>query len=330
MTIYSQHANRGKTQILATYQGSAGVASSTVTSLNSPSLAAPIIDALNRVSALTTVPLSVWDGRDGGVNRYPRTHLAALTNRDSRDGLLNGAHSLWYEYTCRELHQALTDLDNALEAVPPPVLTAIEAELATEARELRDAWAEYSEGIPMPDTEGRREWEFGHPFVAYDGGMHVLSREVREQLDNLEKDISTKEREQAVADLRVLVTAYSQCSSEQATLDYAPLSIFTEPYDSNGYYLSVLAPEPGNEDAGSWEIEICRWEPDDPDDEECSSATGEPLIRCELPTSPDVAQLVGLLDKVEQHPGLLAKWAESPVGATLDETDLVVTRGRDS
>ncbi|MFJ5119648.1 hypothetical protein [Kitasatospora sp. NPDC088548] len=330
MTIYSQHANRGKTQILATYQGPGGVMSSTVTSLSAPALAAPIVEALNRISALVTVPVSVRDHRDRGVNRYPRTHLAALTNRDSRADLLSGSHSLWYEYICLQLHQALADLDDALAVVPPPVLTAIDAELATEARGLRDALAEYSEAIPVPASESRRDWEFGYPFVAYDGGMQVLSREVRERLDRLETDISSKERKQAVANLRVLVTAYSRCSSEQATLDYAPLSIFSEPYDSDGYYLSIFAPEPGDEDAKSWEIEIARWEPDDPDDEECSSATGVVAIRCELAVSPEAAQLTSLLDKVEQQADLLAKWAKSPVGAVLEGTELVVTRGRDS
>ncbi|MFB7475267.1 hypothetical protein [Kitasatospora sp. NPDC056184] len=120
------------------------------------------------------------------------------------------------------------------------------------------------------------------------------------------------------------------CALSDRQADYAPLSIFTEPYDSNGYYLLVLAPEPGNKDADSWEIEICRWEPDDPDDEECGSATGQPLIRCELPASPTAARLADLLDTVERQADLLAEWAESPVGATLDGTDLVVTRGRDN
>ncbi|WP_282202045.1 hypothetical protein [Kitasatospora fiedleri] len=329
MTIYSQHANRGKSQILATYQAPDGVASSTVTSLSSPALAAPIVDALNRISALATVPLSVYDRRDRGFNDYPRTHLGALTNRDTRAALLSGTHSLWYEYTCLQLHQALSDLDDAVTAVPPPVLIAVDAELATEARELRDAMAEYAEGIPAPETATRRCWEFGRPFVAHDGGMRMLSREVRKQLDLLEKGLSPKERKQAIEDLRVMVTAYSRCSSEQATLDYAPLSIFTEPYDSDGYYMSVHAPEPGSKKDDSWEIEIGCWEPDDPADEE-GSATTIAAIRCELPTSPDAAQLTDLLDKVEQRADLLAKWAESSVGATLDETEFVVTQGRDS
>jgi hypothetical protein len=137
-------------------------------------------------------------------------------------------------------------------------------------------------------------------------------------------------RRQMLDAVRHLVTACSRCSSEQATLDYAPLSIFTEPDDSDGYYLSIHAPEPGNADAESWEIEIGRWEPDDPDEEECSSATGVAVIRCELPSSPDAAQLTSLLDKVEQQADLLAKWVESPVGAMLDRTALVVTQGCDS
>lgn len=222
MTIYSQHANRGKSQILATYDGPGGVASSTVTSLSTPALAAPIVYALNRISALTTVPLSVFDRRERRVNSYPRRHLIALTDRDARADLLRGTHSLWYEYVCLELHRALSDLDDAMSVVPPPVLTAVNAELETEARELRDALAEYSEGVPAPETENRRDWDFGRPFVAYDGGMEMLGIEVREQLDRLEDGISSQERTQAVKNLRELATAHARRSSEQATLDYAP------------------------------------------------------------------------------------------------------------
>lgn len=329
MTIYSQHANRGKSQILATYDGPGGVASSTVTSLSTPALAAPIVYALNRISALTTVPLSVFDRRERRVNSYPSRHLVALTDRDARADLLTGTHSLWYEYVCLELHRALSDLDDAMSVVPPPVLTAVNAELETEARELRDALAEYSEGIPAPETENRRDWDFGRPFVVYDGGMEMLGMEAREQLDRFEGGFPSEERAQAVKNLRELVTAYTQCSSEQATLDYAPLGIFSEPYDSDGYFLSIHAPNPGEQDAGSWGIEVCRWEPDDPDDEECSSATGIAAVRCVLPASPGVDRLTRLLDEVEQRPTVLAKWAETSIGAALAGTGFVVTQGRD-
>ncbi|MGH7510946.1 MAG: hypothetical protein ACREMZ_15980 [Gemmatimonadales bacterium] len=47
MTIYSQHPQRGKVQILASYRGPSGVVSSTVTSVDSATTAAPIVDALN-------------------------------------------------------------------------------------------------------------------------------------------------------------------------------------------------------------------------------------------------------------------------------------------
>ncbi|GEC05026.1 hypothetical protein SSP24_26810 [Streptomyces spinoverrucosus] len=77
LTIYSQHANRGKTQILATYQGPDGVVSKTVTSLGDSRLAGPIVDALNRISAFATVPVSVHDCREQRVDYYPRKHLAA-------------------------------------------------------------------------------------------------------------------------------------------------------------------------------------------------------------------------------------------------------------
>src|SRR5689334_11957682 len=59
VTIYSQHPNRGKVQILATFRGPAGVVSSTITSVEDAALARPIVDALNRISACATVPVSV-------------------------------------------------------------------------------------------------------------------------------------------------------------------------------------------------------------------------------------------------------------------------------
>jgi hypothetical protein len=329
MTLYSQHANRGKTQILATYQGPGGVESSTVTSLATSVLAAPIVDALNRISAVTTVPVSVHDRRDHRVAHYPTKHLAALTDRASRADLLSGAHSLWYESACLQLHQALADLDDALTVVAEPIRIAINAELQTEVGQLSEALAEYSEGTPLAETEGRRHWDFGQPFVTYDGGVGMLSREVREQLDRLEEGITPDERERAVANLRVLVAACSRFPDMLGGLEYAHLEIFAEPYDSDGYFLSVHAPVPGDDGADSWDIEICRWEPDDPDEdyEDYSSATGSAVLRCALPTSPGADEIADLLNQVEGEPGLLAKWAETSVGAALAGTKFVVTEG---
>ncbi|MGW2490550.1 hypothetical protein ACWCV9_25530 [Streptomyces sp. NPDC001606] len=327
MTVYSQHANRGKTQILATYRGPGGVESSTVTSLATSALAAPIVEALNRISALTTVPVSVHDLRDHGVAHYPTKHLAALTDRASRAALLSGAHSLWYEYACLELHQALADLDEALTEVPEPIRIAINAELETEARQLSEALAEYSEGTSVSETEHRRSWDFGRPFVTYDGGVDMLSREAREQLDRLEEGITPKEREEAIANLRVLVTACSRFPDMLGGLEEDDLAIFAEPYDSDGYYLSVQAPEPGDDGADSWHVEIGRWVPDDPDEdyEECDSATGSAVVRCVLPTAPDADEIADLLKRIEVQPDLLAKWAGVPVGGVLEGTRFLVT-----
>ncbi|MFD7546043.1 hypothetical protein [Streptomyces sp. NPDC059816] len=298
-----------------------------MTSLATSALAAPIVDALNRISALTTVPVSVHDRRDRGVAHYPTKHLAALTDPASRVGLLGGAHSLWYEYACLELHRALADLDGALTAVPEPIRIAINAELESEARQLSEALAEYTEGTSVPETEDRRSWDFGQPFVTYDGGVDMLSREARERLDRLEEGITPEERAEAIANLRVLVTACSRFPDMMGGLEEANLEIFAEPYDADGYYLSVHAPEPGGDGADLWNVEIGRWVPDDPNEdyEECSSATGSSVVRCVLPTSPSADEIADLLNRIEGRPDLLAKWAEVRVGGVLEGTQFVVT-----
>lgn len=330
MTIYAQHANRGKTQILATYEGAVGVVAATVTSLSDPALAAPIVDALNGISALATVPVSVHDRRERPGDYYPAKHLAALTDRIARAELLNGAYSFWYEYVCLELHQALANLDAALAAVPEPVRIAVEAELETEARQLREALEEFSEGTPLSENEERRRWDFEAPFVTPDGRMEVLSSDTREQLDRIERGLTSQERERAVADLRVIGRAYAQCSDgEEAGMhhDYGE-GIFAEPYDSDGLFVSIDVPKPGGEGNTSWTVEVGLWEADDPDEEEPSSATGATIRRCVLPTAPGVDELAAFLNRIADQ-DVLTKWAETPVGQALDGTGFVVTHGRE-
>ncbi|MFD3458019.1 hypothetical protein ACFWVC_38350 [Streptomyces sp. NPDC058691] len=331
MTIYSQHASRGKTQVLATYQGPDGVESKTVTSLGDPRLAVPITDALNRISAFTTVPVSVHDLREQRVDYYPRKHLAALTAAAARADLLCGAHSLWYEYVCLRLHQALADLENALVSVPDTVRRAILSELESEEVELRTALDDFSGISSNPETENVRCWQFAHPFVKHDDGMDTLSVETRERLDRREAGLTSQEREKAVAALRVLVTAHSRCSGTWATLDDPSRELFAEPHDSDGFYLTVQAPELGDYDS-CWEVQVGRWEPDDPDEEygDHSSATGSMVISCVLPAVPDANELAHLLKSVEEKPLLLAQWAETPVGAALAGTTVVVTERCDS
>ncbi|MEU5975728.1 hypothetical protein [Streptomyces sp. NPDC047315] len=330
MTIYCQHSNRGKTQILAVYQRGDDTVSSTVTSLSSAALAAPIVDALNRISALATVPLGLFAERRGRIARYPSGHLAALTDRAARADLLRGAHSLWYEWVCWDLHQALVDLDGAVEAAPPPIRIAIDEELETEQRELRDALAEYSEAIPVPQGN-QRSWDSGFPFVPYRGGMHLLTGETRKGLDRLEEGVTPEERKTAIADLRLLITAFDQWSAEQAddgmfSLEYP--EIFAEPYDADHHFLTVSAPDPQGEGLDAWHVEVCRWVPDDPEEEgeeEYSSATGEHLVQCVLPAPPSADVLSALLSRVSAEPAVLKAWAQTSVGSPLEGTTLVVT-----
>lgn len=322
MTIYSQHANRGKIQILATYEGSAGITSSTVTSLATEDAAGPLVDALNRISALTTVPISVYDRRGDGFDHYPTMHLAALTDRQARSGLRDGTHSLWYEYVCLLLHQALADLDRVTAAVPEPVRTAVKAELEVEERELRDAYAEYSEGIDIPETENRRYWNFGSPIVDATAEAHALSTYVRDRLTHFEEGMTAERRKQAISDLRILADAYAQCSASYIEFDPAALAIFAEPHD-DGYFLTIDAPRPHDHRVDFWRIEVAVWEPDDPDDE-CGDATGKTLISCvqaEPPSAMEISALVELAGDLEK----LAEWAKTPAGMALSDTTFTVT-----
>ncbi|MFG1966082.1 hypothetical protein [Nonomuraea sp. NPDC049028] len=324
MTIYSQHPNRGKVQILATYEGSAGATSSTVTSLPDAGLASPIVDALNRISALATVPVSVHDTRDGQIRYYPREHLAALTDRSARAHLLNGAHSLWYEHVKLLLHQALSDLDDAMAKVPEPVRAAVNAELEEEARELRGELADFSGEDPPPGTKNSRRWHFNFPFVLFNGEIPDLADGSREYMDKHEEGITSEQREKAVADLRVLVTAYMQCHGDPGILESDEFEIFHDPDGPDRYYLTVTTPRP-DDDADVWHVEIGQWVSDDPEDEECSSATGHILVGCACPVPPTAAEITDLLNRSEEKPELLAVWAETPVGAALGGTPFVVT-----
>lgn len=331
MTIYSQHASRGKSQVLATFQGPDGVVSKTVTSLSEPGLAAPIVDALNRISAYATVPVSIHDLREPGVECYPRDHLAALTDADARAELLSGSHSLWYEYVCLRLHFALADLESALATVPDTVSRAIRSELEVERRELAAALDDDSGTPAEEDPEPERHWEFGHPFVKDDEGTDTLSDETRERLDRREAGFTEDERERAVAYLRVLVTAHAQGGGTWAALDDPSGELFAEPYDSDGFYLTVQAPSPGDDDA-AWEIAVGRWEPDDPDEEygDHTSAVGSEVLVCALSATPTSDEVACLLQSVEEKPLLLAEWAGTPVGTVLAGTTTAVTRRYDS
>jgi hypothetical protein len=334
MTIYSQHANRGKVQILATYNGSAGVTSSTVTSVDDVATATLIVDALNRISACATVPVSIRDERTSTYARYPYTHLEAITDRDRRAELLTGAHSLWYEYAKLLLHRALTELDAIVAPAPAPVQTAIEAELDAEVRSLRTALREFEEGSSEENTGSERLWDSERPFVPFEGGLDELSTGMREALDQAEEGLSAEQLEQAVTDLKLLYNAYISGAGGFVLFEEGYLSISDDPGPdgSDRYFLDVQAPLPSHPHGpSSWGITINKWDIDlcDPEHED-ETATGEAVLDCSLPARPTENELVNLLSlsgRGQQEQ--LSEWAKTPVGATLSGTPFVVTRHYD-
>lgn len=334
MTIYSQHANRGKVQILATYQGPGGVMSSTVTSLGSSDEAVSLVDVLNRVSALAELPMSVYDRRGHRVRSYPSSHVEALATKQAREGLLTGAHSLWYQYVCFELHRALADLDEAVASVPDPVRIAVQAELDKEVAMLRVAIAE-SDGTESAPTEGvERLWEFDAPMVRYDGGMDVLSSEVRESLDECEEAADDEERAIAVADLRVLAEAYALCSEvEHLQFEAGHLDLIYDPYEHEMLFVNIGAPEPGPDGPTVWSIDVDRWVPVDPnvqledlDEDYHGTMTGQSVLRCVLPARPSAESIADLLRRLGHDPELLPRIVKTTdVGSPLEGTEFVVT-----
>lgn len=330
MTIYSQHASRGKTQILATFQGPNGNTSATVTSLADPALAEPIVDALNRISALATIPVSIYDTRGPRLKHYPTGHLAALTKVEAREDLLHGDHSLWYQSSNLLLHQALLDLDEAVAAAPEPVRIAIKAELETEARNLIAQVPEYygekledADAASESDTEPERLWERDSPFVLFTGWEDLLGERRREQFDRREEGTTPEQRESAVADLRILRAVVDLCPEAHLDLTENIWEIFYEPDDSNRHFLNVLAPDPGEQD---WVIELSVWEPDDPsDDDEYGSATGRNLLTCTYPERPAAADIADLLNRFEQQQHQAAQWAMTPIGTALGGSVFIVT-----
>ncbi|MEU4804061.1 hypothetical protein [Actinosynnema sp. NPDC023587] len=330
MTVYSQHPSRGKMQVLATYRGPAGVVSSTVTSLDDTTLVAPIVDALNRISACATVPVSVHDARDGRAAYYPADHLAALTDPSVRRDLLTGAHSLWYEYVKALLHDSLLYLDESVEQVPEPVRLAISAELDAEARGLREALAGFSDGIDPPAAPNQRVWDFTAPFVSF-GDVDGLSGETRRRLDRAEQGVGAERVRTGAADLRLLLDAYTRSTNDGVRLLVEDFTITDDPFDEarESLFLSVDAPLPdGAHDRTDWQVVICRWVADDPEDED-SGATGEPVLVCRRPAHPSAAELAELLNLSGGSAERLAGWAATPVGEPLAGTSFVVTERPD-
>ncbi len=324
MTIYSQHPSRGKVQILATYQGTSGVLSATVTSVENQAVAGPIVDALNRVSAYTTVPVSVQDERDDRYRRYPTDHIDALVDQEARLALRVGAHSLWYQHVLLRLANALKDLDEATAAAPPPVRTAIAAELEVEARDLRHGLAEFSEGVRPPTDELRRVWDDDAPFVTSE---EALSDATRHRLDEQENEGDAAGLRRAVADLQMLYDAYVKSTNTGARLELGEFLVEDDPWteERDNFFLDISAPVPDEDSPqNAWAVGIYKWVPDDPD-EEYGAASGDSILNCRRSATPDLGELVNLLNLSGGDNAQLAAWAATPLGEPLAGTSFVVT-----
>ncbi|WP_052334475.1 hypothetical protein [Streptomyces microflavus] len=215
--------------------------------------------------------------------------------------------------------------------MPDTVSRAIRSELKSEQRELCAALDEFSGTSSGDGPEIEHHWEFDHPFMKYDDGINTLSDETRSQLDLHDEQFTSVDPERAVSNLRVLVTTHSSSGETWASLDDPRCDLLAEPYDSDGFYLAVHAPEPGDVD-GLSEIEIGRWEADNPDKEygKHTSATGSPVVACVLPAAPEADAITHLLKSVDEEPMLIAQWAETPVETALVGTTMVVTKRYDS
>jgi len=339
MTIYSQHANRGKIQILATYNSDSGVTSSTVTSVDDAVVAAAIVDALNRVSQSASMPVSIRDERSESHARYPSGHLAAITEPILRADLLTGKgeHGLWYEYAMLMLHQALADLDTATAGTPAPVRTAITAELAAETHGLLVGLHDCEEGASEEEEEEdepARLWDFENPFLPFDGGMVELSRSMRERIDRLESGMPNSHRARAAEDLKLLYNVYIavECGRTSLEEEYLLVSYEHDDTPSDGYYLDIQAPRPGpRHERPSWAISISQWVADNYDsDGEMTSAHGETVLDCILAEKPTAGEFISLLALAGSGPEQMSAWAKTPVGKSLAGTAFTVTsRGAD-
>jgi len=322
LTIYSQHSNRGKVQILATYHTLAGLTSTTVTSVNDTAAATPIVDALNRISACATGAVSALDRN---YHDYPTDHIDALTDPSTRPALLQGTHSLWYEYVKVLLHQALQDLDEATANLPAPIRTAITAELSTEAQHLHDLPSKHRRG---GSDEQLRLWDSNHPAIPFGGGMEQLTDRYRERLNETEKDYTADHLRFAVENLRVLAEAYQQIDSETCQFETEYLVLTEDPYNKQRYFVEVAAPDPEEPSSARWTVTVTQWIPDKEEedyDENGGTATGERVLDCVLPQALTAGEIAAFLKLCADQPDLLTTWADTPVGEPLFGTQVIVT-----
>ncbi|WP_405056866.1 hypothetical protein OG474_29520 [Kribbella sp. NBC_01505] len=227
------------------------------------------------------------------------------------------------------LELALKDLDETVAAAPPPVRTAIAAELEVEARNLREAWVEFTDGVKPPEADGRRLWDSGAALVAVES---ALSEEDREYLNEREEGASGPELRQGVTDLQVLWDAVQRCTNDEVQLRVQDFSIMDDPFVDtlDNFFLDVVAPIPsGDFGQERWSVEISRWVPDDPDDLDDGAASSDSVLSCERSTSPSVEEIVELLNLSADGNDQFEAWAKTAVGEPLAGTGFIVTKRYD-
>ena len=188
-------------------------------------------------------------------------------------------------------------------------------------------------GKGSSDEESERQWDFGDPFVLYDGGMAELGSDIRRRLARLEEDLPDSQLAQAAEDLRLLYSVYIPVADNYVTLEEQDLSLFFEPEDNPGdsYFLTIDAPRPGHPNGSpSWSVTISRWEADERDAEgEVTGAHSEWVLDCALVSRSTAGELTGLLRLAETGSEQMSAWAETPVGETLAGTVAIGTKRYD-
>jgi hypothetical protein len=168
-------------------------------------------------------------------------------------------------------------------------------------------------------------WDDDAPFVT---SAEALSDATRHQLDEREEEASAADLRQGVADLQVLYDALVQSTNnKEARLQVSEFLIEFDPWEDtrDNFFLDVSARIPGG-DSGqdAWSVGVYRWVPDDPD-EEYGGASSDAILTCGRSSSPDLDELVTLLNLSGGNDAQLATWAATPLGEPLAGTTFIVT-----
>ena len=77
----------------------------------------------------------------------------------------------------------------------------------------------------------------------------------------------------------------------------------------------------------NWQVVISEWipDPDDSTDPDGRSASGEPIVECQLPGRPSAQDIATLIDLCSADSQRLAAWAATPIGQPLEGATVIAT-----